>query len=102
MEKSFLHDSKVGGNIYREISKWFHWLVPGENVNCILQLTRYFSLILKSYIYFSGIFFCPIKRKFGDINFLQLNGMEITASCNSLTPKIMLKILVLFASLSTQ
>lgn len=81
MENSFLCDGKVGGNLYREISRWFHWLVPRENVNYILQLTSYFSLILKSYIYSSGIIFYPIKRKFGDIHFLQQNGMEITAYC---------------------
>lgn len=77
MENSFLCDSKVGGNLYREISKGFHWLVPRENMNYILQLTSYFSLILKSYIYSSGIIFTLLKESLGTYIFYNRMGWKL-------------------------
>lgn len=52
-------------HFYREFSEGFHWLVPGENLNYIHFLASYFSLIVKNYIYYSGIIFTLLKESLG-------------------------------------
>lgn len=52
-------------HFYMEVSKGFHWLVPGEKLNYIHLLASYFSLIVKNCICYSGIIFTLLRESLG-------------------------------------